>query len=233
MEQRTCYDCAYCVWDRSVWLRTLWSGFPLRPLCANHPQRRGKLSETPLSGPCRNFRPKRTPPLRIEPPEPPNDEVAYIPLTRGLFAIVDAADYEELSQYKWYAHQPLRGGTCYACRSSKGRVLWMHREIMKPPEGLVVDHIDGNGLNDRRCNLRICTQLQNSQNNQRACGKSRFRGVFPRGEKWEAHVQHDGEPFYLGLFDDEIDAARARDRKAIELAGEFAYLNFPQEAHRR
>ena len=56
--------------------------------------------------------------------------------------------------------------------------------------------------------------------------------MFPRGNKWQAAIQHDGEPFYLGLFDDEVEAARARDRKAIELAGEFAYLNFPQEAQR-
>ena len=224
---RSCHDCVYCVWDGNLWLRTLASGFPLRPMCANHLAREGKLSEVPLSGPCRNFRARPKPPVRVAPPEPPNDEVAYIPLTRGLFAIVDAADYPELSKYKWYAQRG--GGTFYAARSSNGRVISMHRQIMQPPEGMVVDHINGNGVNNRRRNLRVCTQLQNSQNNQRASGKSRFRGVFPRGDKWEAHIQHNGEQFYLGLFDAEVEAARARDRKAFELAGEFAFLNFPDE----
>ncbi|MDI9433494.1 MAG: hypothetical protein QM570_17405 [Planctomycetota bacterium] len=90
-----------------------------------------------------------------------------------------------------------------------------------------------NGLDNRRCNLRICTQLQNSQNSRRRRpGKSRFRGVFPRGDKWQAAVQHNGKPMYLGLFDEEVEAARARDRKAFELAGEFAVLNFPDEMPR-
>ena len=211
--KRPCHDCAYCVWDRGVWLRTLGSGFPLRPTCANHPQRRGKLGEVPADGPCRNFRARPKPPLRLEPPTPPNDEVAYIPLTRGLFAIVDAADYPALSKYKWYAQQGVPNGSFYACRTSNGRCISMHRQIMPPP-GMVVDHISGNGVNNRRRNLRVCTQLQNSQNNQRASGKSRFRGVCPRGDKWQAPVQHNGKQHYLGLFDDEVEAARARDGQA-------------------
>ncbi|UCD51662.1 MAG: HNH endonuclease [Phycisphaerales bacterium] len=105
----------------------------------------------------------------------------------------------------------------------------MHRQIMKPPKGMVVDHINCNGLHNRRRNLRICTQLQNSQKtHRRRPGKSRYRGVFPRGDKWQAAIQHDSEQMYLGLFDTEIEAAKARDRKVLELAGEFAVLNFPK-----
>jgi hypothetical protein len=107
----------------------------------------------------------------------------------------------------------------------------MHRQIMKPPKGMVVDHINGNGLDNRGCNLRIRTHLRNLQNSRRRRpGKSRFRSIFPRGDKWQATIPHKGERMYPGLFDDEVEAARARDRKAVELASEFAVLNFPNEA---
>jgi len=229
MAERTCYDCVLCLWDKSMWLRTLWSGFAARPLCANHPDTPGTIREVPLDGPCRNFRARPQPVVRLEPPPPPSDDIRYIPLTKGQFAIVDAADYEWLSKYKWYAHRSERGNTYYAFRSSHGRAISMHREIMKPPKGKVVDHESGNGADNRRVNLRNCTQLQNSQNSQRRRGKSRFRGVYKRGNKWEAKVFFRGKEYYLGLFDNEVEAAKARDRKAYALAGPFAYLNFPED----
>jgi hypothetical protein len=98
------------------------------------------------------------------PPEPPNDEIRYIPLTKGLYAIVDAADYEWLSKYKWTAL--IVGDKAYAIRSHKGKTILMHREIMQPPPGMVVDHINGVSLNNRRCNLRVCTPLQNRYNSR-------------------------------------------------------------------
>ncbi len=231
--QRSCHDCVFCRTDKGLWLRTLLSGFPVLGLCANHPETPGELREIPYDGPCRNFRPKQQPTVWGVPPEPPNDKVRYIPLTRGLYAIVDTKNYAWLSRYKWHAQRGDRGNTFYACRTHRGRSVFMHREIMKPPHGMVVDHINGNGLDNREDNMRNCTQLQNSQNNRRATGKSRFKGVFPRGDKWQAAVQHNGEAIYLGLFDDEVEAAKARDRKAFELAGEFAYLNFPDEIQDR
>ena len=229
---RTCYDCVFCRWDGNLWMRTLVSGFPVSGMCANHPETPGQWQPVP-SKPCRNFRPRPRPTVRVEPPEPPNDEIRYITLTRGLYAIVDAKNYARLSRYKWHAQQSERGSSFYACRTHQGRSIAMHREIMKPPRGMVVDHINGNGLDNREANMRNCTQLQNSQNNRRAEGKSKFKGVFPRGDKWQAAVQHNGEAIYLGLFDDEVEAAKARDRKAYELAGEFAYLNFPDEIQGR
>jgi len=223
-----CRDCVFCLWNPSLWMRTMASGFPVAGLCANHSDTPGQVREIPRGGPFRNFRP--TPrPAAIEPLAPPDDTVRYIPLTRGLHVIVDAKNHEALSQYKWSVHDAGKGKTQYAVRGSKGRKLFMHREIMKPPPGLVVDHINRNGLDNREANLRNCTRLQNLQNRYWHAGRSQYRGVCPQGDKWMATVGYNGATIYVGLFDDEIEAAKARDRKAHELAGEFAYLNFPNE----
>jgi hypothetical protein len=224
---RTCHDCKFCLWDPGLWLRTLVSGFPVLGMCANHPATPGQLREVPHGGPCRNFRAKRVPP-----PEPPNGKIRYVPLTRGMHAIVDAWNYDWLNQHKWCVQVARYGNTHYATRRDKGRKILMHREIMKPPQGMVVDHINRNGLDNRESNLRNCTRLENLQNRYWAAGQSKFRGVCPQGEKWMAFVGYNGRTIYLGLFDDEIEAAKARDRKAYELAGEFAYLNFPDEIKR-
>jgi hypothetical protein len=111
---------------------------------------------------------------------------------------------------------------------SDSRSIFMHRQIMQPPDGLVVDHINGNGLDNRWCNLRICTQRQNTHNRRRMRRSSRFVGVSRHQNKWRASICCDGKDHYLGLFDDEIEAAKARDRETLRLFGEFAYLNFPK-----
>jgi len=118
--RRSCYDCVFCLSDAALWLRTLMSGFPVAGMCANHPDTPGQLREVPHGGPCRNFRP-RPRPQGTELPEPPNDEVRYIPLTRGLHALVDAKNYEWLSRHKWSAHDVGRGKAQYAVRGCKGR----------------------------------------------------------------------------------------------------------------
>jgi hypothetical protein len=177
-------------------------------------------------GLCPNFCGNRKRTVKL--PEPPNDEVRYIALTRDSFAIVDAADYEWLNQYKWCASD---ASNPYACRHKNGVTVFMHREIMQTPKGMVVDHIDGSRQNNRRSNLRICTQQQNVFNcRKRRDTISRFKGVTwnKDARKWAAGITYDGEPIYLGLFDDEIVAARTYDFKAMELFGEYARLNFPQ-----
>ncbi len=225
---RCCRDCVFCLWDPSLWMRTMASGFPVAGLCANHVETPGQVRAIPQGGPCRNFRPVPRP-AAVEPPSEPDETIRYLPLTRGRHALVDAADYETLSRYKWSLHDAGKGKAQYAVRGNRGRKLFMHREIMQPAPGMVVDHINRNGLDNRRANLRVCTRLQNLQNRYWNAGQSQYRGVSPQGDKWMATVGYKGKTIYVGLFDDEIEAARARDQKAHELAGDFAYLNFPNE----
>jgi hypothetical protein len=103
---------------------------------------------------------------------------------------------------------------------------------MHPRKGYVVDHIDGNGLNNRRCNLRECTQKQNRANAKPCGGVSGFVGVYARNGKWTAGIRYRGKNLHLGTFDDPVEAAKARDRKAYELYGPYAYLNRPQDFRR-
>jgi hypothetical protein len=206
---------------------TLGGAWPVRPICANRPEKPGELTATPMGRICPNFRARREPALRTDPPAPASDDVRHIALTKGKFAIVDAADYEWLNQYRWNAFES--GGKFYARRSVPGGTILMHRAIMQTPPGMVVDHIDRNGLHNRRANMRNCTPQQNEHNKPPRGARSRFKGVYPHGDKWQAVIKHQGERFYLGIFDNETEAAHARDAKAKELQGPFAYLNFPKE----
>lgn len=158
-----------------------------------------------------------------------------IPLTLGLVAIVDAEDYAELSQFKWCAVRDHR--SYYARRSSKqqpdGRrfTIRMHKEILgaPPEEGMITDHINGDGLDNRRCNLRFVTHAQNMQNRRDKRGTSLYRGVSASKGKWVAVLCHNGVRTRLGTFADEIDAARAWDEAASAAYGEYARLNLPHE----
>ena len=101
-------------------------------------------------------------------------------------------------------------------------------------KGMVVDHIDGNGLNNRRSSLRICTHRQNMWNSRPRGKGSKYKGVCwdKSRKRWIVVVRRGDLHIHLGRFDDEVEAARAYDRKAFELFGEFAYLNFPDEIRR-
>ncbi len=231
-----CQLCAYsCPLPKSRQLLDKWLGVARRLLCTNHPDSAGELREVLPIDTCRNFKAKSWKPARAKRPkaqaDPPAGEtdpsVRQIPLGRGLFALVDAADYERISKYRWYAKR--QGATIYATCIRKGKVVYMHRLIMRARKGRIVHHIDGNGLNNRRCNLRICTHQQNQANRGPRGGSSQFVGVLRHKDKWEAGIRYRGEYFYLGLFDDEVEAAKARDRKAYELHGQYAYLNFPDD----
>jgi len=194
-------------------------------VCTNKQDSNGRLFLLEMQGTCRNFRAEKKI-LRPKVKQPENDEIRFIPLTQGKVTIVDAEDYKRLSKDKWYAANT--GGKFYACRSIKQRTISMHREIMGEPKGMFVDHIDGNGLNNRRSNLRVCTPAQNVQNRRCMGGSSGYKGVsfIKRDNKWKAEITLNRRRIHIGHFADEISAAKAYDRKAAELFGEFAYLNF-------
>lgn len=156
-----------------------------------------------------------------------------IRLSKGKFAIVDAADYEWLSQWKWSLHKVQNAQLLFYAKSryvsGNGKVIQMHRFILNAPDGSIVDHIDGDGLNNTRANLRFASSFQNSFNRRKGISNtSGYKGVTwnKKCQKWQVQIEANGKCYYLGVFDDVEDAARAYDAAAILHHGEFAYLNF-------
>ncbi len=227
MKKRICSQCAYGVCDPGFWMQRVTLGWPNTLMCVNTPEAPGRLRAVSPGGTCRNFVPRHDPSYRLPVPEPQTGDIRYIPLTRGHFAIVDAADYEWLSKYNWLAM--VSDNTVYAFRKENGKVILMHREIMKPRKGEVVDHTNHNGADNRRTNLRNCDARHNAYNARARKGTSQYRGVSRKGNKWSADVGYRWVRVHVGLFADEIDAARARDRMAIMLHGQYAYLNLPED----
>lgn len=148
-----------------------------------------------------------------------------IPLTKGYFATVDDEDFESLSKFKWLAGaQPT--GLVYALH----RGTLMHRRILEKEledKPIHVDHINGNGLDNRRSNLRLCTSAQNQMNRRKQRGKcaSKYKGVRRCRKKWQAHLKKDGKYFFLGTFEKEEDAALAYNLAAVQLFEKFARVN--------
>jgi len=151
-----------------------------------------------------------------------------IPLTQGQTALVDDKDYDLVSRHKWYA---LQQGEDRWYAVTGHCAIPMHRLILDPPEGLEVDHINQNGLDNRRSNIRICTRAQNSCNrgpNKR--NTTGYKGVTRHKGKYQAQIGIDGTTLYLSRHDTAREAARAYDAAAQVFHGEFAWLNFPEEA---
>jgi hypothetical protein len=158
-----------------------------------------------------------------------------IPLTQGRFAIVDPQDYPRLSRYKWRLCRTKGKNVLYAERSIRqpgGRYsrLLMHRQLIKIPEGFVIDHINGNGLDNRRANLRLATVAQNAWNSRKRNPRSGYKGVCFASDKglWRAAIVCHGRRIHLGYFKDKITAAKAYDSAAKKYYGEFAKPNFPE-----
>lgn len=156
-----------------------------------------------------------------------------IQLTRGYVALVDDEDFERVNAIKWHA-QPNHAGIVYASANIRHTRLKMHRFILGTHDGLQVDHIDGDGLNNRRSNLRECLTIHNNWNTRKwRNGKSQFKGAWydKRDEVWRSGIMCNGKKLYLGTFHNELDAARAYDWAASKLFGQFARLNFPKGAN--
>lgn len=155
-----------------------------------------------------------------------------IPLTQGKFALVDDQDFELINKFKWCAHK--MGNTFYADRGirvdGKCKTILMHRFILGITEKTSpVDHKNFNGLDNRRCNIRPCTQSQNNMNRKSyANSSSIYKGVIYRNDnkKWYARIRINGKNKNIGSFSNEIDAAKAYDFYALQLYKEFANTNF-------
>ena len=146
-----------------------------------------------------------------------------IPMTKGYVALVDDADVALVSEHRWY---PLpQRKTIYAQTPFHGQTLLMHRLLLglTKGDGLQGDHIDGNGLDNQRFNLRVATVAQNHQNQALRIPSHGYLGITPVGNRWQAQIGVR----YLGLFPTPEAAALAYDRAAIAAFGEFARPNFP------
>lgn len=156
-----------------------------------------------------------------------------IPLTQGKVALIDAADYERVSQYCWRLHE--RGGNFYARRairvaSRKYRYQTLHRFLLDDPSECFIDHINHDGLDNRRSNLRLATPSQNMYNRRpNRDTSSEYKGVSYAADRglWRAEIRANGARLNLGQYEAPEDAARAYDSAARRLHGAFAALNFP------
>lgn len=165
--------------------------------------------------------------------------VPHIALSRDFHAQVSEQDLDWLRAYVWTADVRVRpdgSEEVYACRwvtlpNGRRRKLYMHREIVRLPNGFLVDHDNGDTLDNRRPNLRLATYTQNRYN-MNGFGSSQYMGVSRDGKGWRARItrtREDGSREYLfsGNYRSEEEAARAYDEAALRLFGEFARLNFP------
>lgn len=162
-----------------------------------------------------------------------------IPLTHGKTAIVDDEDLEMLAAYKWSAmlNKEWEAVSHYwDWEAGRARRIRMHRLLTKCPTGKVVDHKNGNRLDNRRKNLRICTVAENNRNRRKPVGgTSRYKGVhwsdWLKGKPWCSAIWSEGRCINLGRYRTQKEAARAYDQAAIEYFGAFARCNFPLQVH--
>lgn len=161
----------------------------------------------------------------------PVQEVYRIPLTQGQFALVDKEDFEELSKRKWSAKWSKNTKSYYAARSQwavdtkKNHTIQMHRQILGHPSGMVVDHRNGDTLDNRRINLRVATHSQNSRNQKKKSGnQSGYKGVgwSKSRQYWEVRLRIKGKYVHMVGFSSKEKAYEAYKKAAVQLHGDFA-----------
>jgi len=155
-----------------------------------------------------------------------------IQLTQGQVALVDDEDHTKINQYKWRAQWDPDIQNFYAIRSTGSntnrKTILMHRQIAGTPPGQKTDHRNHNTLDNRKTNLRICSNAENQMNQRKQSGcSSKYKGVHwdKQQKEWRASIQNNRKKYYLGHFDNEVDAARAYNVAAVKKFGEYALLN--------
>ena len=140
-------------------------------------------------------------------------------LTKGMVAVVDDEDFERVNSFSWYFDGR------YAARKANGRTILLHRFVIQTPKGKITDHVNGDRMDNRKSNLRICNQSQNRANSNRPrTNTSGYKGVCydTRLKKYRAYIKKEGKMHNLGLFKTAIEAHVAYVKKADELFGEYS-----------
>lgn len=163
-----------------------------------------------------------------------------IKLTRGKYAIVDVDDFERVNQYRWHCTNFGYARRTASKMSEKGRkrvAICMHNVVCPVPEGMTVDHIDRNRVDNRKANLRAVTRRQNTWNRKfvKKGSKTRYTGIHwnKKVKKWNVRLRIEGRRQSFGYYADEVEAAKAYDRAAKKCRREYAVLNFPEKPAKR
>lgn len=160
-------------------------------------------------------------------------KMKHIKLTKNYYTIVDDEDFEYLNQYNWHVNC-IKNHVCAVRTESRKlkykyqRTIYMHREIMGLMFGdkRLIDHINGNSLDNRKCNLRICLHKYNMRNRKPQKGVSKYKGVnLDKKGKWKVQISYNGKIIYGGRFINEIEAAKRYNELAVKYHGKFAKLN--------
>lgn len=152
-----------------------------------------------------------------------------IELTKGMFAMVDDEDFEKVNQFHWYFLNGYARRAIYI--NSKQKIVWLHRFIMNTPNGMETDHKNGNGLDNQKINLRICTHLQNGKNRKKqSYNLTGYKGVtkviIGIYTYWVAIIIANGKKIRLGYFKNPTDAAKAYNNAAQKYHGDFSKINY-------
>ena len=155
-----------------------------------------------------------------------------IPLTKGYFSIVDEEDYYIIIKHKWCVGLFGVDTKCiYALRRGRkgeSKTVYMHRQIMNASKDCEIDHINGNGLDNRKCNLRVVSHSQNMYNKRKKMNtSSKFKGVSfdKKSRMWDCRIHENGKQIFLGRFKFEKDAAIIYNQAAKLIAGEYCNSN--------